>query len=151
MFMRSIHHEVQDDLVIEASGNLSDIESAVRVLLQAMDRLPEQDSAEEPCRALEVFIDGQVYTVCIDAVASVGTGSRCSLSPRELDIARLISKGMATKMIAAALGLQPSTVSTYTKRIYLKLNVNSRTEMVAKMLNERLLYTSPISTRSKSN
>jgi DNA-binding NarL/FixJ family response regulator len=84
----------------------------------------------------ELCLDGRNYTVSIVGFSAEDGDQRPHLSPRELDIARLIAKGMPTKTIALMLGLRPCTVSTYTKRIYLKLNVNSRAEMVAKMLNE---------------
>jgi DNA-binding CsgD family transcriptional regulator len=92
----------------------------------------------------EVCLDGRTYAVLI--VECVLDDVRHALSPRELEIAQLIAKGLPTKAIAARLGLRPCTVSTYTKRIYLKLNVNSRSEMVAKVLREpsRRFYDLPL-------
>jgi DNA-binding NarL/FixJ family response regulator len=126
--------EMRDSDVEDAS----DLESAVRVLLQAGGEYPGRDDDLEPGMALEVCVDGQPYIVRI--IASItADATRPHLSPRELDIARLITKGLPTKTVAATLGLRPCTVSTYTKRIYLKLNVNSRAEMVAKLLSEHSL------------
>ena len=140
MFTAPIRSKAQDDL---------DVESAVRVLLQSIGGLPDRDSVLEPCIRFEVWVDGQPYTVYIDVSIPESDALHPQLSPRELDIARLMAKGQATKTIAAALGLRPSTVSTYTKRIYLKLNVNSRAEMVAKVLGERWSYLHPL--RSSGN
>jgi LuxR family maltose regulon positive regulatory protein len=50
------------------------------------------------------------------------------LSPRELDILRLMASGLTTQDIARQLYLAPSTVRWYTKGIYGKLNVHSRTQ-----------------------
>ena len=55
-------------------------------------------------------------------------GSR-ALSAREMEIARLISRGLPNKTIARTLELSPSTVSSHLKRIFLKLGVRSRTEL----------------------
>jgi DNA-binding NarL/FixJ family response regulator len=57
-----------------------------------------------------------------------------SLSPREAEVLRLLAEGQAYKNIAAALELTIDTVRTYIRRIYQKLQVNSRTEAVVKFL-----------------
>jgi two-component system, NarL family, nitrate/nitrite response regulator NarL len=53
------------------------------------------------------------------------------LSPREYEIVRLASRGMSNKTIAAVLDISQWTVNTYIRRIFSKLGVNSRVEMVA--------------------
>jgi DNA-binding NarL/FixJ family response regulator len=90
----------------------------------------------------DVCLDGRMYTVFVTEWAP-DAEARPALSPRELDVAQLIARGLPNKAIAAILELRPSTVNTYTKRIYLKLNVSSRAEMVAKVLREpsRRFYT----------
>jgi DNA-binding NarL/FixJ family response regulator len=143
MFIASGCGEAQDDLDVEMLEPVFDVETAVRLLLQSTCGLPDRDSAPERRITFEVCIDGQPYTIYIDAIIPANDALHPHLSPRELDIARLIAKGLANKTIAAALGLRPSTVGTYTKRIYLKLNVNSRAEMVAKLLGERMLGSYP--------
>jgi DNA-binding NarL/FixJ family response regulator len=112
------------------------LECAFRELLTAAQVALGEDADFEPRMVFEVCVDGQNYSVSIVEFPPDTDETRPHLSPREMDIARLIAKGLPTKTIAVRLGLRPCTVSTYTKRIYLKLNVNSRAEMVAKMLNE---------------
>lgn len=51
------------------------------------------------------------------------------LSPREKQVALLLLRGMTLRQVAPVLGLTPSTVSTYAKTIYKKLNINSRAEL----------------------
>jgi DNA-binding CsgD family transcriptional regulator len=62
-----------------------------------------------------------------------------NLSPREQEIARLVAKGLPNKTIAAVLDISPWTVSTHMRRIFTKLGVSSRAEMVAHVLKEGLL------------
>ncbi|WP_113663213.1 response regulator transcription factor [Pedobacter nanyangensis] len=54
------------------------------------------------------------------------------LSDRELDVARLLAEGWGNLEIANSLKLQMSTVSTYKKRIFDKLNVNNIPELIQK-------------------
>ena len=52
------------------------------------------------------------------------------LTGRELEIAILVAQGLATKNIAYRLQISEWTVSTYLRRIFAKLNVDSRAAMV---------------------
>ncbi len=54
----------------------------------------------------------------------------CPLSPRELDVMRLIAKGISFTEISQILALSEYTVSTHAKKIYRKLEVHSRGEAV---------------------
>jgi DNA-binding CsgD family transcriptional regulator len=56
-----------------------------------------------------------------------------SLSPRELEIVRLIAEGRPNKVIAAVLDISAWTVSTHIRRIFAKLRVTSRAAMVARV------------------
>lgn len=51
------------------------------------------------------------------------------LSDKELEIAKLLSKGMSTKAISDCINLSPSSVSTYKTRIFEKLGVNNPIEL----------------------
>ncbi|MER7959791.1 helix-turn-helix transcriptional regulator [Streptomyces sp. NPDC096030] len=53
------------------------------------------------------------------------------LSPREIEIARLIGAGHTNKTIAAVLDISLYTVSTHIRRIFAKLGVSTRAAMIA--------------------
>jgi DNA-binding CsgD family transcriptional regulator len=58
-----------------------------------------------------------------------------ALSPREQQIALMVASGRTNQSIAASLEISAWTVSTHLRRIYAKLAVSSRAEMVAHLLS----------------
>jgi DNA-binding NarL/FixJ family response regulator len=52
------------------------------------------------------------------------------LSARELEVLRHVSKGFTTEEAATAMGVSRTTVLTFVRRIYAKLEVNTRAEAV---------------------
>jgi two-component system, NarL family, invasion response regulator UvrY len=61
-----------------------------------------------------------------------------SLSPRELQVLRLIAAGKTLKTIATELSLSEKTVSTYRARIGEKLSLHSNVDLVRYALEHRL-------------
>jgi len=57
-----------------------------------------------------------------------GGGSPLELTPRELDILRLVARGWSNPQIAKALWITQQTVKFHLTNIYRKLNVSNRTE-----------------------
>ena len=58
-------------------------------------------------------------------------GGRSPLTPRELDVLRLIVEGQSSRQIAEVLFLSPRTVTTHTSSIFGKLNVATRSAAAA--------------------
>ena len=58
------------------------------------------------------------------------------LTPREHQIIDLVTRGMTNVEIGAELWIQPDSVKQALKRIFRKLNVSTRTEMVVKLHRE---------------
>jgi DNA-binding CsgD family transcriptional regulator len=56
-----------------------------------------------------------------------------ALSPRELQVARLVAKGMNFKEIAIALQLSPATVRNHIQRIHDRLDIRSNTELASQL------------------
>jgi DNA-binding CsgD family transcriptional regulator len=66
-------------------------------------------------------------------VVDPGTGNGYGLSPRELQIARMVAAGATNRAIADALEISLWTVSTHLRRVFAKTGVGSRAEMVAEL------------------
>jgi DNA-binding NarL/FixJ family response regulator len=61
-----------------------------------------------------------------------------NLTPRELEVLKLLAEGLGQKKIAQALFITPKTVATHIQRILTKLDVHSRAEAVAYAHRSRL-------------
>lgn len=64
-----------------------------------------------------------------------GDRSLARLSDRELQIANLVARGFTNAKIGRELWITENTVKQTLKRIFRKLEVSARTEMVAKLTN----------------
>lgn len=62
-----------------------------------------------------------------------------ALSSREKEVLDLITKGFSGEEIAQLMHLSLHTIRTYVRRIYSKLNVNSRTEAIYEARNQGIL------------
>ena len=62
------------------------------------------------------------------------------ITPRELQVIELVSQGMRNKEIAASLGISEETVQVHLRNIYLKLNVNDRTAVLAVAVRRGLIH-----------
>jgi DNA-binding CsgD family transcriptional regulator len=62
------------------------------------------------------------------------------LTPREAQIAELVAQGLTSAEIGAALWITENTVKQALKRMYRKLKVSSRAEMVAQISDIKLIH-----------
>jgi|SRR5689334_17692555 len=86
---------------------------------------------------LELEVNGRRYTIIRSAALTEPVP--VTLSPREQEIVRLVAKGLPNKAIAAVLEISNWTVATHLRRIFAKLEVSTRAEMVAQALKAGLL------------
>lgn len=103
---------------------------APRKLLQSTEQMVNEVIFESD-------VDGEYYYVvrCRPKLQD-----KVYLSPREIAIAKLVAQGMPNKLIGVHLQISPWTVATHLRRIFAKLDVTSRTAMIARVFEEDLLY-----------
>jgi DNA-binding CsgD family transcriptional regulator len=110
------------------------VEDLVRRILIIRPSSPTLQPAGEVVETiLEVDIDCVHYTL-ISSPPRHGY----HLSPREQEIVRLVAEGLPNKCIGAILEISTWTVATHLRRIFAKLNVNSRAAMIARLLETGL-------------
>lgn len=68
---------------------------------------------------------------------AVDYARRPLLTKREDDVASLLAEGLSNREVSVTLGLSEHTVSNYLYRIYNKLGVSSRVELVLYLLKQR--------------
>ena len=122
--------------------------------------LTNYDSEEDIFRGLEAGAMGYIIkdtpqNALINAIQAVYSGKRIippelaqklaqrktypRLSPREMDIIRLMKEGMSNQMISLQLNITESTVKSHVKNILFKLGANDRTQAVTKALQRGIL------------
>ncbi|HFE46570.1 MAG TPA: FHA domain-containing protein [Nannocystis exedens] len=60
------------------------------------------------------------------------------LSPRQLEVAKLVCKGLTNAEIAAALGIRARTVTSHLDHIYNRLDIGSRSELAIALVKRGL-------------
>jgi len=96
--------------------------------------------AVRAAHAGEVLLDPVVAARLIEALAVDGPeGPLDRLTPRELDVLRLIGRGLANKRIAAELRVSEKTVKTHVGHLLAKLGVTDRTQAAVLALHEGLI------------
>jgi DNA-binding CsgD family transcriptional regulator len=118
------------------------LESLLRQILEQRDapttRLADLPPSEINVAEvmLELEIGGAPYLLVrvLPPAGALNGKTPVSLSPREREIVRLVAKGLPNKSIADVLDISLWTVATHLRRVFAKLGVGTRAEMVARIL-----------------
>jgi DNA-binding NarL/FixJ family response regulator len=93
--------------------------------------LPTDATPDELGAAVHALSQGLIAgTSSLLFASESGPISQGPLTDRESEVLGLLSKGLANKQIAAALGISEHTVKFHVSSIYQKLDVTNRTEAV---------------------
>jgi two-component system NarL family response regulator len=137
-------------LVLSASGEEGDVLSAIKA--GATGYLLKEISVEEVAEAIQAVVQGQ--SLITPSMASkllvefqklsTRTEDRAqypspTLTTRELEVLKLVAKGMSNREIADELFISDNTVKNHVRNILEKLHLHSRMEAVIYAVRERLL------------
>jgi DNA-binding NarL/FixJ family response regulator len=139
---RRIREEVPETKVLVLTKHESD--EMVRRALDAGARgyLLKSDHADYLLKAVEAIAEGKFFlTPKVSEIVLSGflkSGNQPErreqlpdqLTPREVEITRLLAKGKSNKEIAAGLGIAVRTVETHRAKIMLKLGIHSLAELI---------------------
>jgi DNA-binding CsgD family transcriptional regulator len=90
---------------------------------------PAQAASELRADVRAGLIDGDAAEAILGAAGHRAAKRRewpAGLTSREVDILRLLSRGLSNKQIAATLFISPKTANTHVEHIYAKLGVTNR-------------------------
>ncbi len=84
----------------------------------------------------QIWINSQEMHYLLDALSEVttlrvvNTSGRLLLTPREEQVVALVAEGLSNREVAAELGLSEHTIKKYLLRIFDKLGISTRVELV---------------------
>jgi DNA-binding CsgD family transcriptional regulator len=111
-----------------------------RTVRLVLNRGPGPDFSERD-RALLTLLRPHLHQAYLDAERRRHPVSR--LTPRQIDLLRLVAAGHTNTQIARRLGISEGTVRTHLENIYERLNVSSRTAAVTRAFPDRTMQGSP--------
>lgn len=147
--LKALREELPDVpiVVLSASENPRHVWEALDA--GARGYIPKTCGKEVMLGALQLILSGGIYlppTVLSDTrerhrvkhrpgdatpiQSEPRAGGALGLTDRQLDVLRLLIKGLPNKKIAAELDISPATVKAHVNAIFKTLNVSSRTEAV---------------------
>lgn len=133
-------HPKAEVMVISRFGDENSVVEAIKA--GASGYLLKDESATHIAEAIQQLLQGgspispAIARYILDYFQQGDTGSANSnendalLTPKEKMVLQYISRGYSNKEIARSLDISPHTVASHIKRIYQKLEVNSRNEAV---------------------
>jgi DNA-binding NarL/FixJ family response regulator len=94
---------------------------------------------EELLRAIREVCEGRQYLDPVVAPLLAQRAGHRSLTSRELEVLRLVAKGLGNKEIAGALNIAEVTVKLHVSHVFDKLNVKDRTEAATAALQRGII------------
>jgi NarL family two-component system response regulator LiaR len=128
----AIHREFPEIQVIALTSVLENASVADALRAGAIGYLLKNASPQNLVRSIRAAVAGQVF-LSPEAAAQLvrqvkGPESPEPLTPREIEVLRLLALGRANKQIAQEMGVGEETVKTHVSKILGKLQAGSRTE-----------------------
>lgn len=138
-------------VILSASEDSLDVRQALEA--GAMGYIPKSSSSHEMITALRLVLAGEVYVPpamlatleSLDAVLVEGTtvsmeeGGADGLTPRQLEVLRLMAQGLSNKGICKRLNVAEGTVKLHVTAIMRALNTCNRTQAVIEATRRGLI------------
>ena len=136
---RAILREFADARIIVLSTYAADEEIHVALQAGAIGYLVKTVQPEELILTIRKAVSGERHISAEVSARLAARSPRSHLSPRELDVLRLVVGGRRNKEIASALDITEGTVKIHVSNILIKLGVSDRTEAVTVALQRGII------------
>lgn len=144
---RVIRSELAETNVLALTSMTESVSVVEAVRAGAIGYLLKDTQATEMRSAIKAVADGRAHfsphasTHLLDTVRTPTHSD--SLTPREMDVLRLLVEGHSNKEIARSLHLVEETVKFHVRHILDKLGVQSRTQAVLAAIRLRIIFPQP--------
>ncbi|KAA1426626.1 HD domain-containing protein [Nocardioides antri] len=140
------HHRGLSGPAIPVTGRLLAAGCAFRTLTEAREQRAPMTARDAAVELRAEVRAGRLDADAVDAViaaAGQGRGKRRSgpagLTPREIEVLRLLARGASTREVARRLGITSKTAETHIERIYAKTGATTRSTVTLFAMKNGLL------------
>ena len=142
--MRILGDKLPTCSIVIVSSSLDMKEMKTAMSLGAMGFIPKSASPEVMINALKLVISGSIYVppemLGLGANESTATlPDTAPISPRQLEVLKLMAEGKSNKEISSILGCAETTVKTHVTALFKELGARNRTEAVIVAQKRKLL------------
>ncbi|MFW6076457.1 MAG: response regulator [Hyphomicrobiales bacterium] len=134
---RSLKQSDHPAKIVLLTSDLADDELVEAVRLGIPGIVLKETAAQQLIACLDTvgagkrWFDAEIARRAMDTAVwhAPESGAAARLAPRELEVARLVARGLRNKEVARELTITEGTVKVYLHSVYEKLNVTSRVEL----------------------
>ena len=143
--LRNSHPQAQAIILLDSSKREAVVEAfraGARGLFSRHESLETLSKCVRAVSEGQVWANGQQTLFAVEALATSPTmrtaaaGGLSQLSKRELDVVHCLAEGLTNREIAERLGLSQHTIKNYLFRVFDKLGVSSRLELLYLTLSQ---------------
>jgi len=129
--------DCRDEIPLRACPPAVACDGLEQFLAQVIAARPKPQPFNGFVELRDVLLDIEVEGIrCIVLKKQQQRPATPALTARELEIARMVARGLPNKTIASVLQISSWTVSSHLRRMFAKLGVVTRAEMIGRLLEE---------------